>query len=89
MGGTETGMNQFSGRNRLEDGLAPASTEDKQDISVFIRELIGHRNSPPGYFLHTGVVWSPQGSAAHAVHRQGHQEHCALDLRPIAKDQAR
>ena len=88
MGGTETGMNQFPGRNRLEGGLAPTSTKDKQNIPVFIRELIGHRNSPPGFFLHADIVWSTQSSAAYAVHRQGHQEHCALDLRQMAKDQA-
>ena len=89
MGGTETGMNQFRGRNRLKDGLAPTSTKDKQDIPVFIRELIRHASSPPGCFLHTGVVWRPQGSAAHAMHRQGHQAHSALDLRQLAKEQTR
>ena len=89
MGGTKTGMNQFRGRNRLEDGLAPTSTKDKQDVPVLIRLIIGHAHAPLWCFLHTGVVWRPHGSAAHAVHRLGHPEHCALDLRPVAKDLAR
>ena len=89
MSGTETGMHQFHGRHSLENGLAPTSTKDKQNISVLIRKLIGHASSPPWCILHTGVVWRLQGSAAYAVSREGCQTHGALGLRQMAKDQVR
>jgi hypothetical protein len=46
VGGTETGIDQFCGRNRLDDGLTPSTAKDKQDIPVLIGLMIGHANSP-------------------------------------------
>jgi hypothetical protein len=46
MGGTKAGMDQFRGRNRLDNGLTPAPAKNKQDLSVLIRLIIRHANSP-------------------------------------------
>jgi hypothetical protein len=49
VGRKQAGIHQFCGRNRLDDGFTPTPAENKQDIPVLIRGMIGHEKSPAWY----------------------------------------
>ena len=89
MGGTEAGMDHFRGRNRLDYGFTSAPAKHKQDVSVLLRLIIRHANSPAMRAQNTGVVRILLCCVAQVVEMLWHPEPCALDLRPDGRDPAR
>jgi hypothetical protein len=89
VGRNQTGIHQFCGRNRLDEGLTPTPAKDKHDVPVLIRLRISHANSPTLSTQNTCVVRTLLCCAAKAVDVLWHLEHCVLDLRQDTRDPAR
>src|SRR5512147_229786 len=63
-------LDQFCCGHRLEQGLAPASTEHEENLPVLIRRIVTHRPSPNPYYQKAHPVHTSQPNSAKALSLQ-------------------
>ena len=89
MGGTESGIYELCGCNCLDNGFTSSPAENKQDSPIFIRQMIGHADSPALCSLEPCFLQTGTSCPARVAVAFWYPDHRSLDLCLEARDPAR